>query len=159
MEPPDDLAFLRLAIEASKASLDDDVGGPFGALLVRDGEILAHGRNRVLGDHDPTAHAEVVAIRRAAAKLGTHNLEGCTIYSSCEPCPMCLAAIHWAGIERIVFAAGREDAAGIGFADAALYEELGRSLEARSTPTEQSLREEGRAVMEAWGRRPGRTLY
>lgn len=159
MDTPDDLAFLRLAIDASKASLADDIGGPFGAILVRDGEILAEGRNRVLGDHDPTAHAEVVAIRRAAAKMGTHDLAGCTIYSSCEPCPMCLAAIHWAGIERIVFAAGREDAAGIGFADAALYAELGRPLDARTTPTEQRIRDEGRAVMEAWSRRPGRTLY
>src|SRR5690606_1587565 len=103
--------------------LRNGLGGPFGALVVRAGEVLATGENRVLSSHDPTAHAEIVALRAAALRAGTHELRGATLYASCEPCPMCLAAAWWARVDRVIFAATREDAAAAGFDDAAIYTE------------------------------------
>ncbi len=126
--------FLRRTLELARAGVAADLGGPFGALVVREGEILAEGENRVLSSHDPTAHAEVVALRAAARLLGTHELLGCTLYASCEPCPMCLAAAWWSRVERIVFAATRHDAAAAGFDDAAIYDELTRPLPDRRLP-------------------------
>lgn len=131
---PEHEPFLLRTLELARAGVAADLGGPFGALVVRDGKILAEGENRVLSSHDPTAHAEVIALRAAATRLGTHELLGCTLYASCEPCPMCLAAAWWSRVERIVFAATRHDAAAAGFDDAAIYDELTLPLSARRLP-------------------------
>jgi tRNA(Arg) A34 adenosine deaminase TadA len=159
MDPDHDDRFLRSAIALSEQALTDDVGGPFGAVVVRDGVIVARGRNRVLADADPTAHAEVVAVRAAARTLGTHDLTGCVVYTSCEPCPMCWAALAWARIERVVYAAGRNDAAGVGFADARLYAELALPPEERSLQGEQRLHAEAVAVLRAWAARGDHRTY
>jgi len=145
-----DEIFLRRAIELAATQSADGVFGPFGAVVVRDGEVVGDGWNQVVVTHDPTAHAEVVAIRDAARRLETHNLRGCVLYSSCEPCPLCLAAAYWAGMERVVFAASSSDAVVAGFADARVYEELALPWEDRRIKGRQLLREEGRAVLEAW---------
>lgn len=125
-------------------------GGPFGAVIVRDGEIIARGENRVTVCNDPTAHAEVSAIREAAARMGTYDLSGCEIYSSCEPCPMCLGAIYWARLDRLYYAGTRADAANVGFDDAHIYEELPLEPSQRELPTQTLLREEAKRVFEAW---------
>lgn len=150
---------MRAAIDMSNHAVGDDVGGPFGAIVVRRGEIVGRGRNRVLGDRDPTAHAEVVAVREAAARLGTHELRGCEVYASTEPCPMCMSALYWARVERVFYATTRMDAAAIGFDDARLYEELALEPGARAMPMQQMMRDEARAVLDAWARRPDRKLY
>lgn len=152
----DDTRYLDEAIELARASLDDDRGGPFGAVVVRDGRVLGRGRNRVLGDGDPTAHAEVVAIRDAARRQRTHDLAGATLYSSCEPCPMCLGALYWAGIQRVVYAADRHGAARTGFSDADLYEELCKPPSARRLTSVRIPRPEAEAVMAAWQQGGGR---
>jgi len=134
-------------------------GGPFGAVVVHENRIVGEGHNRVTLDLDPTAHAEVVALRAAATALGRFDLRGCVLYSSCEPCPMCLGAAHWSRVERVVFAADRHDAARAGFDDAELYDELQRALPDRRLPLERRLAEAGRAPFEAWARHAGRTAY
>lgn len=154
-----DDGFLRRAVELARQGMDSGLGGPFGAVVVRDGFILAEGQNRVTSALDPTAHAEVVAVRRACAELANYSLKGCTLYSSCEPCPMCLAAVYWSRCDRLVFAASRRDAAEIGFDDEFLYVELSASLSARALPTTQRLREEARTMMLGWAELPGRRLY
>lgn len=146
---------IRLAVEAVESGL----GGPFGAVIVREGEIVAVGQNRVTSAGDPTAHAEIVAIRAACEALGTHQLSGCVIYSSCEPCPMCLAAIEWARLDRLYYAATREDAAAAGFDDARLYEELALPPEERSLPTEMLLGDEALAAFRAWVDKKDRIPY
>ena len=118
----DEQSFMRRAIEVSAEKMRALEGGPFGAVIVKDGRIVAEGNNRVTSSNDPTAHAEVVAIRAACEALGGFSLEGCEIYTSCEPCPMCLAAIHWARLDRVVYALSRHDAAALGFDDAKMYE-------------------------------------
>jgi len=145
---------IRLAVEAVELGL----GGPFGAVIVREGKIVAVGQNRVTSAADPTAHAEIVAIRAACEALDTHQLSGCVIYSSCEPCPMCLAAIEWARLDRLYFAATREDAAAAGFDDARLYEELARPPRERSLPTDTLLGEEALVAFRAWGEKDDRVL-
>jgi len=150
---------LREAIALSRAALEDDVGGPFGAVVVHAGTVIGRGRNRVLADADPTAHAEVVAIRAACTARGTHDLSGCTVYASCEPCPMCLSALYWAGVDRVVFAATREDAAAIDFQDEDLYREIAKPVAARNMPMENALREPALAVMRDWYARPDRKPY
>lgn len=150
--------FLERALELARASAARG-GGPFGAVVVKDGAIVGEGANAVVPSGDPTAHAEVVAIRAACAALGTHVLRGCEIYSSCEPCPMCLAAIHWARLDRVTFAAERADAAEVGFDDAHLYDQLARPLAERETPMHQALRDAGRAVLRAWFDAPDRAPY
>ena len=159
MSNTESTSHLRHAIALSAKAIEDDVGGPFGAVVVKDGQVVGEGRNRVLASHDPTAHAEVQAIRAAARNLGTHDLGGSVLYTSCEPCPMCLAAAYWARVERIVYAAGQEDAAAIGFDDAAFYAELERPYEDRSVPMQQMLREDAREAMDAWAARDDRQLY
>ena len=134
-------------------------GGPFGALIVRGDEVLAEGFNQVTGSHDPTAHAEVSAIRTACKALGTFTLAGCEIYSSCEPCPMCLSAVYWARLDRLYFAATRADAAEIGFDDAFLYAEIPLAPEQRSLPSVQAMRDEARAVMLPWKEMPTERRY
>jgi tRNA(Arg) A34 adenosine deaminase TadA len=155
----DDHRHLRRAIALSLQGVQDGDGGPFGALVVKGGEVVAEGNNRVLADADPTAHAEVVAIRRACAALGDFKLEGAVLYTSCEPCPMCLAAAYWSRVDRIVFAAGREDAAAVGFDDAFFYAELPLPIDQRSIPTSQQLRNEALAAMSAWDEKDDKTPY
>ena len=128
-------------------------------MIARDGEIVATGNNLVTASHDPTAHAEVVAIRAACAALGSHLLSGCALYTSCEPCPMCLSAAWWARVDRIVFAAGRDDAAAAGFDDSAIYEEVGRPLDQRTLPIAREPHPQALAPFEAWAANPDRTEY
>ena len=151
--------FMRRAIELSHEMMAAGKGGPFGAVIVKDGAILAEGHNMVISNNDPTAHAEVSAIREACRKLETFKLEGCEIYTSCEPCPMCLSAIYWARIERIYFANTRADAARIGFDDDFLYREVAIPLERRAIPTEQLLAEEGRSAFDLWHAKPDKIQY
>jgi guanine deaminase len=146
----DDASLLREAIRLAGLHSASGRNGPFGAVVARRGEVVGEGWNRVVELGDPTAHAEILALRDAAARLGTHVLEECVLYSSCEPCPMCLAAAYWARIPRVVFAASREDAARAGFDDDDLYGEMARAWGRRRTLGEQLLGAEGRAVLEAW---------
>jgi len=141
--------FMREAVKLSLKNIDEG-GGPFGAVIVKDGEIIAKGTNRVTANNDPTAHAEINAIREASQKLGTFDLSGCQIYSSCEPCPMCLGAIYWARLDKIYFANTKNDARDIDFDDSFIYEELEKPIEKRKIPTTQLLREEAIAAFEKW---------
>jgi guanine deaminase len=119
----DDRSLLRRALELAAKSIKEG-GGPFGALITKDGKIISEGSNRVVLSHDPTAHAEIIAIRRASATIMSHDLSGCVIYTSCEPCPMCLGAIYWSGIQKVVYASDRKDASRAGFNDNLIYEEI-----------------------------------
>jgi tRNA(Arg) A34 adenosine deaminase TadA len=154
----DDERLLREAIALACESAAGG-GGPFGAVVARDGEVLGRGTNRVTADHDPTAHAEIVALRAAARALGSHDLTGCVLYASCEPCPMCRGAAQWARIARIVHAADRGDAAAAGFDDRRFHEELEGPADRRTPPTRRLLAEEGRAPFEAWSANPRRRPY
>jgi guanine deaminase len=151
--------YLERAIELASIGMARGHGGPFGALVVKDDQVLAEGFNQVTGLHDPTAHAEVNAIRAACKSLGAFALSGCEIYSSCEPCPMCLSAIYWARLDRLYFAATRTDAAEIGFDDAFLYTELLLDPGQRRLPSQQALREPARAVMLPWTAMPSERRY
>jgi tRNA(Arg) A34 adenosine deaminase TadA len=157
---PNDERFLREAIALARAGMDRNEGGPFGCVIVKDGRVIGRGNNRVTSSNDPTAHAEVVAIREACQALGAFQLDGCTLYTSCEPCPMCLGAIYWARPDRLVFAATRADAADAGFDDQLIYDELPLPPEQRRIPTErEALRDEARAVFAAWKAKPDKTAY
>ncbi len=134
-------------------------GGPFGAVIVKDGEIIATGVNRVTSNCDPTAHAEVQAIREAAAKLQTFNLSGCTIYASCEPCPMCLAAIYWAHIDRLYYAADKSDAAKAGFDDSFIYDEFTRPAIERRLISKNMLHDEALTTFKAWEEKAEKVEY
>lgn len=158
MEPNDE-RFLREAIALARAGMDRNEGGPFGCVIVKDGRVIGRGNNKVTSSNDPTAHAEVVAIREACQTLGSFQLDGCTLYTSCEPCPMCLGAIYWARPDRIVFAATRADAADAGFDDQLIYDELPLPPARRRLPMEQELREEALVVFEAWKAKPDKTVY
>ena len=149
---------MREAIRLASANVENG-GGPFGAVIARGGEIIATGVNRVTANCDPTAHAEVSAIRAAAQKLGTFNLSGCEIYSSCEPCPMCLGAIYWARLDRLFYGNTKADAARIGFDDAFIYKELALPLSARTLRAEQLLGKEAIATFEAWEQKTDKTPY
>jgi len=151
--------FLRMAIDMAAEKSGDGQCGPFAAVVERDGEVVGTGWNRVVTSRDPTAHAEVVAIREACAGLDTHDLSGCTLYASCEPCPMCLAAIYWARIDKIVYAADRSDAAAAGFDDEYFYRQLLLRPSERAIESVQSLHEEGRAILMKWKENPDRELY
>jgi len=151
--------FMREALALAQEHMLAGEGGPFGAVLVKDGEIIARGWNRVTRSFDPTAHAEVECIRAAGQALKSFSLAGCEMYSSCEPCPMCLAAAYWAHVDRIVYAATRKDAASIGFDDAFLYREFSREVKKRRVPLEQKLRAESQFVMRAWFELPGQVRY
>ena len=134
-------------------------GGPFGAVIARNGEIVAEGVNRVTLQHDPTAHAEVQAIRNACTKLGTFDLSGCDIYSSCEPCPMCLGAIYWAHLSHLYFAGTKTDAAEAGFDDAFIYKELPLPINERHLPTEAMMHDEADAPFYAWRQNGDKVAY
>ena len=151
--------FLREAIRLSKAKMEAGESGPFGAVIVKDGKIVGQGRNRVTSANDPTAHAEIMAIRDACTTLGTFSLKGCEIYASCEPCPMCLSAIYWARLDALYFAGSQSDAADAGFDDALLYDEIPKEWNARILRTEQHLPEEARKVLHAWATNPDKTPY
>jgi tRNA(Arg) A34 adenosine deaminase TadA len=152
-------AFMKRAIQLSLENVRSERGGPFGCVIVKDGALIAEGVNEVTASNDPTAHAEILAIRRASQKLGCFELSGCNLYTSCEPCPMCLSAIYWARIEIIYFANLSADAAKIGFDDSAIYAEMKRPPEQRKIPMIQMLREEALTAFRAWEDHPGRILY
>ena len=151
--------FMREAIRLSLEGMAAGHGGPFGAVVVRDGQIIARGFNRVLSTQDPTCHAEVDAIRQACQALGSFQLTGCDLYTSCEPCPMCLGAIYWARPARVFFANTKADAAAVGFDDQFIYEEIARPLEQRRLPMQQLLRDEAQAAFWAWTEKDNRDLY
>lgn len=151
--------FMLEAIRLSRELMRSGNGGPFGAVIVKDGKIIARGSNRVTSTNDPTAHAEVVVIREACKVLGTFQLTGCEIYTSCEPCPMCLGAIYWARPEKIYYANTKTDAAIIGFDDAFIYSELNLTLPERKLPIEQICREEAISVFNEWAEKPDKIEY
>lgn len=145
----EDRTFMNMAIEISIENIDSG-GGPFGAVIVRDGKLIAKGANRVAPNNDPTAHAEVMAIRNACSELNTFDLSGCTVYTSCEPCPMCLSALYWAGIERICYANTKRDAAAINFDDSFIYDQLRLNYDRRSIHCEHFMREEALEAFRKW---------
>jgi guanine deaminase len=147
------------AIQLSLEKMQEGNGGPFGAVIARGGAIIAEGWNQVTSANDPTAHAEVVAIRRACTALGRFDLYDCEIFTSCEPCPMCLGAIYWARLGRIWYGNTRQDAAAIGFDDEFLYREILKPIEARLIPTQQMMLQEARVAFEAWARKPDKVPY
>jgi len=151
--------FLREAIRLSLEKMEAGEGGPFGAVIVQDGEIVGRGWNRVTSTKDPTAHAEIVAIRDACNRLGTFSLAGCEIYSSCEPCPMCFAATYWARLERVYYAATSDDATAAGFDDIPFHQQLALPLGSRSIQMVQDLRQEACEVFAAWLRKVDRVAY
>jgi guanine deaminase len=151
--------FMRMAIELSENSVIQGKGGPFGAVIVKNGEVIAGSANMVVPNNDPTAHAEVSAIRLACQKLGTFILEGCEIYTSCEPCPMCLGAIYWARIDKIYYANTKTDAADIGFDDKFIYDELDLPMAKRNLPIVQLMRDEALNAFRLWSDNAGKTEY
>ncbi len=150
---------MRRAIALATENILAGKGGPFAAVIVRDGEIIAEGANSVTTTNDPTAHGEVNAIRNACRTLGTFSLAGCEIYTSCEPCPMCLAAIYWARLEACYFGSNQQDAASAGFDDAFLYEEFRKSRDARMIPSAQLLQNEANQTFAAWQTLPAKVDY
>ena len=153
-----DREFMREAIRLANESVKNG-GGPFGAVIVKDNEIIAGSSNSVTIDNDPTAHAEVNTIRQACKKLGTFDLSGCVIYTSCEPCPMCLGAIYWAKIDRIYYGNNRTDARNIDFADDFIYDELNRQFDERTSPIIPLLRDEALQSFRLWQEKEDKTEY
>lgn len=151
-------SWMREAIALSSRNIDNN-GGPFGAVIVKDGEIVARGANRVTANNDPTAHAEVCAIREAAQRLGTFDLSGCEIYTSCEPCPMCLSAIYWARIDRIYYGNTQYDAKAINFDDSFIYTQLSLDSRHRSIPAEQLLGDEAIVAFDKWRNKEDKIEY
>jgi len=151
--------FMRAAIGLARTKMRANCGGPFGAVVVRQGKIIARGWNRVTSAHDPTAHAEVTAIRAACRKLQTFHLEDCELYTSCEPCPMCLSAVYWARIKKIYYANTRRDAARIQFDDDWIYHEVVRPMARRRIAMRQLLRNEALAVFAEWQAKPDKVRY
>jgi guanine deaminase len=151
--------FMRQAIALSRIHMSTNAGGPFGAVIVQDGKVVGEGWNRVTSTNDPTAHAEVVAIREACKRLARFDLKGCVLYTSCEPCPMCLSATYWARIDKVYYANEQADAAAINFDDAFLYRQLALPRERRSLVCEQILRDEALEVFRDWDAKPDKTPY
>jgi tRNA(Arg) A34 adenosine deaminase TadA len=151
--------FMKQAIELATENVTSGRGGPFGAVIVRDGQVIATGANQVTATNDPTAHAEVTAIRNACRALGDFSLAGCVIYTSCEPCPMCLAAVYWSRLEAVFYSATASDAAAAGFDDAFLYEEMRKDLGERTVPEARMLAERGMESFDAWRRFVARVDY
>lgn len=151
--------FMRRAIALAMENVRTGSGGPFAAVIAKEGRIVAEGANRVTTTNDPTAHAEVVAIREACRNLGDFQLAGCDLYTTCEPCPMCLGAIYWARPARVFYACVAADAAAAGFDDAFIYEELVRTHADRRVPMQQLLREESLQIFWAWRQQEKKTLY
>lgn len=149
---------MQLAIRLSEENVQNG-GGPFGAVIAKEGEVVATGVNRVTANNDPTAHAEVSAIREACRKVKNFKLDGCVVYSSCEPCPMCLSALYWAGISKIYYANTKDDAKAIDFDDSFIYEQLSLDRPDRSIPSEQMLRNEALHAFEMWRDKEDKTEY
>lgn len=154
-----DITFMKRAIELAREGVDRNEGGPFGCVIVRDGQIVGEGNNRVTSTNDPTAHAEVVAIRDACRNLGTFLLDGCVVYTSCEPCPMCLGAIYWSRPAAIFYAGTREDAAAAGFDDEHFYSEMEKANDDRELKMVNLLRDEARQAFDAWLEKTDKTEY
>ena len=150
---------MQRAIDLAEHGMDANSGGPFGCVVVKGGEIIGEGCNRVTSTNDPTAHAEIVAIREACAKLGAFQLDRCVVYTSCEPCPMCLGAIYWARPERVYFACTREDAASVGFDDDFIYEELEKANDERHLQIINLMRDEALKVFRRWSDKPDKQEY
>ena len=150
--------FMLRAIELSISSANG-TGGPFGCVIVKDDKIIAEGSNKVTFSNDPTAHAEIVAIREACKKLNTFNLSGCDLYASCEPCPMCLSAIYWSHVDNIFYANTREDAKKINFDDSLIYSEISKKNEDRKIPIKQILRDEALEAFEIWDKKTDKIEY
>ena len=151
--------FMLEAIKLSRSGMENKDGGPFGCIIVKGDEIIGRGWNKVIVENDPTAHAEVTAIRDACATLNSFQLEGCELYTSCEPCPMCMGAIYWARPDRVYYANTRDDAANIGFDDSMIYEEMGMELAKRKIPIISLGRTEAIKVFEEWINKSDKTLY
>ena len=150
---------MKRAIELARIGMENDAGGPFGCVVVRDGHIIGEGNNRVTSTNDPTAHAEIIAIREACSELANFQLDGCSIYTSCESCPMCLGAIYWARPARVFFACTRDDAATIGFDDRFIYEELEKANGDREMVLMPLMRDEALEVFRAWSNKPDKVEY
>jgi len=150
---------MRRAIALSAEKMRAGLGGPFGAIIARNGEIIAEGFNQVTSDNDPTAHAEVVAIRAACRRLDSFSLQGCEMYTSCEPCPMCLGAIYWARLDRVYYANTRSDAAAIGFDDDHIYREFDKPIDGRAVPFIQLGSAEARRIFQEWLEKPDKIPY
>lgn len=155
----DRIEYIQRAIELARKGMNSNHGGPFGCVIVRNGEIIAEGQNRVTSANDPTAHAEIVAIRKACEKLGTFQLTGCDLYTSCEPCPMCLGAIYWARPDQIYYASSRLDAAEAGFDDDFIYRELNVNPEKRNIPMQQIERGKARNLFDEWKAKEDKVEY
>jgi guanine deaminase len=154
-----DNPFMARAIELSVENVTSGRGGPFGAVIVKDGQIVAETANQVVALNDPTAHAEVLAIRQACKQLGVFELRDCEIYTSCEPCPMCLGAIYWAHLARIYFAGAAGDASKVGFDDSLIYREIAQPYPMRQIPMIQMMREQALAAFRAWDEKPNKIAY
>ena len=154
-----DRKFMTRSIELAKNGVEANAGGPFGCVVVKNGEIVGEGSNRVTSTNDPTAHAEIVAIRNACGSLNSFQLDGCTIYTSCEPCPMCLGAIYWARPSRVFYACTRDDAANIGFDDNFIYDELEKNNGERELELTNFMREEALEVFARWAAKPDKVEY
>jgi len=149
---------LKQAIELAKENVDTG-GGPFGAVIVKNGIVISSAANMVTKQNDPTAHAEVLAIRKAAEKLGSWNLEGCELYTSCEPCPMCMGAVYWAHIDKVYYASGHDDARKAGFDDSEIYSEMRKSVKDRKISMHQEMRDEGNEAFSKWMEKVDREEY
>lgn len=153
------IKFMQRAIELARNGMESNKGGPFGAVIVKDGVIVGEGCNQVTSTNDPTAHAEVTAIRNACKHLNSFQLDGCDLYTSCEPCPMCLGAIYWARPNNIYYACTREDAANVGFDDQFIYDELGKDMSMRKIKITQVMRDGALKVFEQWNEKNDKTKY
>lgn len=151
--------FMEAAIALSLESLRSHGGGPYGAVVVKDGVILGQGMNLVTPTHDPTAHAEMLAIRAACKTLQNWQLQGCELYTSCEPCPMCMAAIYWARLDRVYYGNSKEDAAQFGFGSQSIYQELAKPILQRQMPMTQLMQAEARVAFHEWANQPNKQLY
>ena len=159
MTEKENIPFMKEAVRLSIENVEQGIGGPFGAVVVKDGKIIARGTNQVTASNDPTAHAEVVAIRKACEALNSFQLEGCEIYCSCEPCPMCLGAIYWARPDKLFYGNSKEDAAKVKFDDQFIYEELKRPINERKLFTKQMLREEAQVAFKKWAESSDKIEY
>jgi tRNA(Arg) A34 adenosine deaminase TadA len=155
----DNAKHMRRAIELARLGMSANSGGPFGCVVVKDGRIVGEGSNLVTSANDPTAHAEIVAIRNACRNLGSFQLQGCSVYTSCEPCPMCLGAIYWARAAEVFFACTREDAAEVGFDDELFYSELAKPTEERTLKMINILRPDAKTVFDEWATKTDKTRY
>lgn len=147
------------AIVLAKQAIDNNYGGPFGAVVVKDNKIIGRGNNRVIYSNDPSAHSEIVAIRQACRNLNHYALHGCVLYSTCEPCPMCLGAIYWARIDRVVYSATREDAAAVGFDDVYFYQEICKNLAERDLAMVRYPNQQVQQIFSEWQHKAGKILY